>query len=916
MPLSWNEIRDRAVAFSREWAGEVSEDAEAKSFWDAFFQVFGVSRRRIAAFEWRVQKIDGHDGYIDVLWKGVVMVEHKSRGKDLDRAFEQAREYFPGLKDAELPRYIIVSDFARVRLTDLETGDKHEFDLKDLHKNIKLFAFIAGYQTHTFQEQDPINVKAAEKMGRLYDRLKATGYEGHPLQVLLVRLLFCLFADDTGIFQRAQFLEYLTQRTGEDGSDLGSKLAEFFQILNTAPEKRQKTLDEQLAAFPYVNGKLFEEALPSASFDRSMRDALLDACALDWSGISPAIFGALFQSVMDEKARRNLGAHYTSEKNILKLIKPLFLDELWAEFEKVKSNKNRLFEFHKKLRTLTFLDPACGCGNFLVIAYRELRMLELAVLRAARTSGQRVLDVHHLTEVNVDQFYGIEIEEFPAQIAQVALWLMDHQMNLKVSEEFGLYFARIPLTATPHIAHGNALHLDWNNLVPKENLRYILGNPPFIGAKFMSDTQRADADTVFGDMKGSGVLDLVAAWYVIAARLVAGTKVRCAFVSTNSITQGEQVVALWPQLHRLGMNIQFAHRTFSWSNEARGVAAVHCVIIGFGAGEVMDRIIFDYPDIQGEPHGSVAKNINPYLIDGPNVMATGRLEPLCPVAPIVNGNIPADGGNLILSADQKNGLLAREPNAGAWVRPYLGGEGFLHNELRYCLWLVGCSPDDLKQMPLVLERVSAVREMRLASDKAATRAKAAIPSLFTEIRQPASGRYLAFPRTSSERRAYIPLGYLSHDVIAANDLQLVPNASLYEFGVLSSAVHNAWTRVTSGRLESRIRYSVKFTYNNFPWPMEVSAKQKAVIEGAAQRVLDARAAFPKASLAELYDPLTMPPELVKAHQALDRAVDAAYGRKSFGSDAERVAFLFEQYRKLTSLLPVGRDSKRGRKRAV
>ncbi|MGB5146574.1 MAG: DNA methyltransferase, partial [Porticoccaceae bacterium] len=607
MPLSWNEIKDRALAFAREWADEARETAEAQTFWNQFFDIFGISRRRVASFEEPAKKLGNRRGEIDLFWKGMLIAEHKSRGKNLDRAYQQALDYFPGIIERELPRYVLVSDFARMRLHDLETGTAQEFALAELHKRVGLFAFIAGYATQTLAPEDPVNRKAAERMGRLHDRLKASGYAGHPLELLLVRLLFCLFAEDTGIFQpRKAFQDWVENRTTEDGSNLGALLTQFFQVLNTPERKRSTALDEQLAAFPYVNGKLFEEILPVADFDRAMREALLDACALDWSQISPAIFGALFQSIIDARARRNLGAHYTSEKNILKLIGPLFLDELRTEFDKVKNNRNRLFEFHKKLRGLTFLDPACGCGNFLVVAYRELRLLELDVLRASTgdaRSGSLGLDLHGFLSVGVDQCYGIEIEEFPAQIAQVALWLMDHQMNLKVSEEFGMYFVRIPLTTSPHIVHGNALRLDWETLVPRERLSYILGNPPFVGAKFMDDAQRADAQAVFADIPSGGLLDFVAAWYVKAAeymnprhsrvrgnpepdaqhpdlRAGANDGTRGAFVSTNSICQGEQAGALWGWLLARGIRIHFAHRTFSWSNEARGVAAVHCVIVG------------------------------------------------------------------------------------------------------------------------------------------------------------------------------------------------------------------------------------------------------------------------------------------------------------------------------------------------
>jgi len=918
MPLSWNEIKDRALAFSKEWAHAESEDAEAKSFWDSFFNVFGVSRRRLASFERPVKKIDGKDGYIDLLWKGVVLVEHKSRGKDLDRAYKQATDYFPGLKERELPRYIVVSDFARFRVHDLDTGETHEFTLKDLHKNVKRFAFIAGYQTHVYKEQDPVNIKAAEKMGRLYDRLKAIGYTGHPLQLYLVRLLFCLFADDTGIFERSLLHDWLRERTHEDGSDLAPRLAELFDVLNTPTDKRLKTLDESLATFPYINGKLFEERLPVAAFDAAMREALLDACALDWSAISPAIFGALFQSVMDDEARRNLGAHYTSEKNIKKLIHPLFLDELRAEFEKIKGNRNKLFEFHKKLRTLRFLDPACGCGNFLVITYRELRLLELEVLRrlynVEQEFGQMQSDVSTIVLCDVDQFYGIEIEEFPAQIAQVALWLMDHQMNLKISDEFGKYFHRIPLKTTPHIVHNNALRLDWNTVIPREHLSYILGNPPFLGKKEQSPEQKEAFESVMGEIKGGGVLDFVAAWYVKAARYVTES-VRCAFVSTNSITQGEQVGVLWAELFRRGMKIHFAHRTFSWSNEARGVAAVHCVIIGFGAQEAPSKTIFDYDDIKGEPQAISAKIINPYLLDAPVLLLENRRKSISAAPELSYGSFALDDGHYTLSPGEKKALLDECPEAEPYIRAFIGGQELIRAEERWCLWLKDALPSAIRAIAPIMKRVEAVREWRLQSGRATTRDLAETPSLFAENRQP-NTQYLAFPTVSSERRNYIPIALLSPDVIASNQVYVLAGATPYHFGVLTSATHMAWVRTVCGRLKSDFRYSAGIVYNNFPWPLDASDKHKQAIEAAAQGVLDTRAQFSGSSLADLYDPLTMPPALLKAHQTLDRAVDAAYGKKSFASDAERVAFLFEQYQKLTSLLPAQTATRRGRRRSA
>ncbi|MBE9536898.1 MAG: class I SAM-dependent DNA methyltransferase, partial [Proteobacteria bacterium] len=473
MSLSWNEIKDRAVRFSKEWEDESREHAEAKSFWDDFFNVFGISRRRVATFEEPVKKLGNKQGFIDLFWKGKILVEHKSLGKDLDSAYGQALDYFAGIKEYDLPKYILVSDFARFRLYDLDEKTHHEFSLKELHKNIKLFGFIAGYEKRSYKEEDPVNIKAAELMGKLHDRLEESGYGGHVLEVYLVRLLFCLFADDTSIFERDIFKEYIEIKTREDGSDLGSALAQFFQVLNTPKGKRLKTLDEHLNQFPYVNGKLFEEPLPIAAFNSSMREILLECSALDWGQISPAIFGSLFQSVMDSEERRNLGAHYTSEKNILKLIKPLFLDELYEEFEKLKGSTKKLQEFHKKLASLKFLDPACGCGNFLVITYRELRLLELEVLRELNKTGQGFLNVADIIWIDVDQFYGIEVDEWPARITEVAMWLLDHQMNMKVSDEFGHYFARLPLKKAAKIVNDNALRIDWEEVVPKEELSYI-----------------------------------------------------------------------------------------------------------------------------------------------------------------------------------------------------------------------------------------------------------------------------------------------------------------------------------------------------------------------------------------------------------------------------------------------------------
>ncbi len=916
MPLSWNEIKTRASAFSKEWQDESREDAEAKLFWDAFFNVFGITRRRIASFEEPVKKSDDKGGFIDLLWRGQLLVEHKSRGKSLDKAFSQAKEYFPGLKERDLPKYILVSDFSKFRLynlesDNLESSEQIEFDLKDLYKNVKLFGFIAGYQTQVIKPQDPINIKAAEHMGKLHDALKAVGYTGHVLELYLVRLLFCLFAEDTTIFEKRLLQDYIETKTSADGSDLAHHLSSLFYVLNTPTDKRLNNLDESIAAFPYVNGKLFEESLPPAQFDSKMRESLLDLCALDWSIISPAIFGSLFQSIMDADARRNLGAHYTSEENILKLIKPLFLDALWAEFEKIKGNKNRLQEFHNKLRSLKFLDPACGCGNFLVITYRELRLLEIEILRTIYKVGEssKFIGADVAVIIDVDQFYGIEIEEFPAQIAQVALWLTDHQMNMRVTEEFGPYFSRIPLKATPHVVCDNALQLNWQDVLPPAQCSYVLGNPPFLGKQQQNENQKNDFELVFHDLHGSGVLDFVACWHKKATDYMQKNKaIKTAFVSTNSITQGEQVGVLWGWMLSQGIKIHFAHCTFSWSNEARGKAAVHCVIIGFGLHDVANKMIYEYADIKGEPHEIKANNINPYLVDASDVIIASSRQPISNVPPIVFGSMPNDGGHLLLEENEKEDLLAACPEAEKWIRPFLGAEEFINNKPRYCLWLVGCPPDELRKMPPVLARVEAVKAHREASNRPTTKQLALTPTLFGEIRQPKTA-YLLFPSVSSEKRAYIPIGFLSANTIASNATLVVPNATMFTFGVMTSVMHMAWVRAVCGRLESRYRYSAGIVYNNFPWPA-LQANTHAAVEACAQAVLDARAAHPNASLADLYDPLTMPTNLLKAHHALDKAVDAAYGYKGAVTDAARVAFLFELYQKITSLLPIYKKPKK------
>ncbi|AMS26756.1 methylase [Bacteroidetes bacterium UKL13-3] len=900
MALSWNEIKDRALNFSKEWAETSNEEADAKPFLVEFFNVFGISSKRVSTFEHRVKKLDDKDGYIDLLWKGTILIEMKSRGKNLDKAYQQAKDYTHGLKQHELPKYILISDFENFRLYDLEEDKVVDFKLSDLVNNVQHFGYILGYQKKVYKEQDPANIKAAELMGKLHDRLEEIGYTGHPLEVYLVRILFLLFAEDTTIFNKQQFQDYVEQRSAEDGSDLAAKLQELFQVLNTPSEKRFKNLDDQLAEFPYVNGKLFEENLPTASFDAKMRQALLDCCYIDWSKISPAIFGSMFQSVMNPKERRNLGAHYTSETNILKLIKPLFLDDLWKEFENIKDNKNKLPEFHKKLSTLKFLDPACGCGNFLVITYRELRLLELEILRASNKTGQRVFDVREIIYLDVDMMCGIEYEEFPARIAEVAMWLIDHQMNMQISNEFGQYFVRLPLKKAAKIIHGNALKTDWENVVSKNELTYIIGNPPFIGKKEQKPEQKADMEMLFANAKGTGVLDYVTAWYIKSAQYIQNTKIKVAFVSTNSICQGEQVGLLWSlMLNKYKIKIHFAHRTFKWSNEAKGNAAVYCVIVGFANYDTNNKSIFEYEDIKGEAHEIKAKNINPYLVDAKDIFVGKRRKPICNIPEISFGSMPNDGGNFLFTDEEKNAFIEQETKAEKFFRPLISAHEFLNGHKRWCLWLKNANPTDLKETKLVTERVENVRKLREQSTRQATQKLAAFPTLFGEDRQPKSD-YVLIPRHSSENRKYIPLGFFDENSIASDSCLFIEGAKLYHFGILMSSIHMAWVKSVCGRLESRFRYSKDIVYNNYPWPENPTDKQIKAIETAAQKVLDARLEFPKSSLSDLYDPLTMPPVLIKAHNELDKAVDLAYRPQPFTSEANRMVFLFELYEKYTA----------------
>ncbi len=894
MALSWNEIKNRAINFSKEWKNEAREHAESQSFWNDFFNVFGISRKRVASFEEPVKKLGDKRGRIDLFWKGTLLVEHKSKGKDLDKAYTQALDYFPGLKENELPKYILVSDFDIFRLYDLEEDTTYEFNISELYKNISLFGFIAGYTKHRVIEEDPVNIKAAMLMGKLHDELKAIGYDGHSLELFLVRLLFLQFAEDSSIFEKGIFTQYIEERTHEDGSDLGAKLTELYQVLNTKENKRLKTRDSFLANFPYTNGKLFEEFLAIPAFNTKMREILLECCYLDWSRISPAIFGSLFQSIMDKTHRRNLGAHYTSEANILKLIKPLFLDELHVRFNNIKKNKKKLQEFHKELSTLNFLDPACGSGNFLIIAYRELRLLELEILKVLHVES--VLDIDSIVWCDVDQFHGIEYEEFPAQIAQVAMWLIDHQMNMKISEYFGQYFVRLPLKKSANIVHANSLHVEWEDVVGKDKLSYILGNPPFVGKQLQGKQQKEDMNIIFKGVKGAGVLDYVTAWYLKASQYIQNTKIKTAFVSTNSIAQGEQVGILWKELFdNYKIKIHFGHQTFNWSNEAKSNAAVHVVIIGFANFDSDNKKIYEYESIKGEALEKEVKNINPYLVEGDDIVIEKRRKPICNVPNISFGSMPNDGGNFLLADEEKKELIETESVAEKYIKPLLSAREFLNGKNRWCLWLENLAPNDLKDMPLVKQRIENVRNLRASSTREATKKLAEFPTLFGENRQPKSD-FILIPLHSSENRIYIPMGVFNRDNIANNSTSVIPITSLFHFGILISIMHMTWVKYTCGRIKSDYRYSNELVYNNYPFPKDVTAKNILHVEQKAQEILNIRAEFKESSLADLYDPIAMPPRLKKAHQSLDKAVDKCYTTKNFKNDKERIEFLFGLYR--------------------
>lgn len=904
---NWNAIEARAREFVEKWQGETYERGESQSFWIDFLQVFGIDRKRAGVyFEYRTRKLSGAPGFVDLFWPGRLIAEQKSAGRDLNVAMQQALDYLPAMPDHELPRAVVVSDFQSFDIARIDgKGKSASFALDDLPKRVKLFDFLFDLDTSRLDEQNPVNVKAAQDVAKLHEALKKKGYRGEDLEVFLTRIVFCLFAEDTGIFNPGQFSQYVRYQSRTDGTNLGRVLNELFEILDTPESDRMQGLAQELAAFPYVNGGLFEGTIRTPALDTETRSAILTASLQNWSEVNPSIFGSMFQGVMDEVERRNLGAHYTSEKNILRLIQPLFLDDLYQELDAATGSPTRLDRLHDKIANLKFLDPACGSGNFLVITYRELRRLEHKLLQEKLKGQQFGLGMRQLIKTSPDQMAGIEIEEFPAKVAELALWLTDHQMNIEAAKMFGGSideYARIPIESQPNIVHANALRIDWGDVVELSDLDYIIGNPPFNGSKHMTTEMRDDLKSVFPKgLRGVGILDFVTAWYAKSAQVMElNPKVRAALVSTNSISQGEQVGVLWGFLLDQGISIDFAHRTFQWRNEAPGIAAVFCVIIGFSKGKASLPRLFDYDDIRGEPIELVGtRQINPYLVDGPDTVVTTRQRPISDVPDIGIGIQQIDGGHYVFTQEQMQQFLEQEPGASEFFRKFTAARDFLIGEYRWILWLADADASKIRKLPKVMERVAAVKQFRQDSPRAATNRLAQTPTLVQMDTLPKS-EYLLIPRHSSESREYIPIGYLTPAVISSDANMIMPSATPYHFGILTSRMHMAWMRTVTGRIKGDYRYSKDIVYNNFPWPDKVSEAQRQRIEELAQAVLDAREAHPTSTLADLYDPLAMPPNLRKAHNELDRAVDRLYRSKPFEDDADRVALLLRRYQALTS----------------
>lgn len=915
------EIRKQAKEFANFWADKGYEKGQSQVFWLTLLnKVLGVDNpEQYISFEDKVMldHTSFIDGYISATH---VLIEQKSRDRDLRKAirqadgtlltpFQQAKRYSADLPYSKRPRWIITCNFQEFLIYDMEkpNGEPESILLKNLPKEYYRLQFIVNSQNENIKKEMEISIKAGEIVGILYDALlkqynEKDEQELKSLNELCVKVVFCLYAEDSGLFgEKLAFHNYLQ---GFQVKDTRRALIDLFKVLDTKIEDRDKYLDDELAKFPYVNGGLFaNENIIIPHLTDEIIDILLHKASenFDWSEISPTIFGAVFESTLNPETRRSGGMHYTSIENIHKVIDPLFLDNLKDELEKIKeikvekTRKQQLEAFRNKLSTLTFLDPACGSGNFLTETYISLRRLENEAL-IAQTRGQTMIDLGDVIKVSIGQFYGIEINDFAVTVAKTALWISESQMMKETEEIVNQQLEFFPLKSYANIVEGNALRIDWNDVILKDKLSYIMGNPPFVGARLMNKHQKKDVLSIFGNSwKNIGNLDYVSCWYKKATDYIEDTSIRVALVSTNSICQGESVINLWKPLFKQGIHIDFAHTTFIWDSEAQQKAHVHCVIVGFSiATSFKDKIIYSLDRYQK------VKNINAYLIEAENVFIENRKKPICNVNEMLFGSMPNDGGHLS-SIDEKEmaEIINKYPESKICFKKIVGADEFINGKTRWCLWLKNISPNLINSIPYIKQKVSAVQELRENSSRDATKRLALTPFLFGEIRQPEKGNYLLIPSTSSERRRYIPIGFLDSSIIATNANLIVPNATLYEFGILTSNVHNAWMRVVAGRLKSDYRYSATIVYNNFPWP-NPTKEQQAKIEKTAQAILAARAIYKDCSLADLYDDVTMPPELRKAHQLNDRAIMEAYGFwGKVKTESECVSELMKMYQKIT-----------------
>ena len=917
--MNKNQQDQAALKFQKDWNGSGYEKGESQKFWiDLLTHLYDVTDiKGFIEFEKQVKL--GHTSFIDgYIPSTKVMIEQKGSHIDLNKAytqsdgqsltpFQQAKRYADELPYDEKPRWIVVSNFREWHIHDMNipSGKPEVVLLENLHKEYHRLAFLVNKNNEHITREMEVSVKAGKIIGDIYDRLLAQYADPndpatlHSLNVLCVRLVFCLYAEDAGIFgKKQQFGDYIKDIPAPQ---LRRALLNLFEVLDTPIDERDPYLEPELAAFPYVNGGLFtlqDKSIPQ--FTDELRDLLLGKASddFDWSEISPTIFGAIFESTLNPETRRSGGMHYTSIENIHKVIDPLFLNDLRAELDTIlaisqeKRRNQALRDYQQHLASLRFLDPACGSGNFLTETFLSLRRLENECLKAL-LNDQAALDFFDdRIFVNIHQFYGIEINDFAATVAKTALWIAESQMVNETAKILARDIDFLPLKSYSNIIEGNALTLDWNTVCPASELNYIIGNPPFVGARLMTQEQKNDLIPLFVGCKNIGNLDYVGGWYMKAAQMMqTNSAIRTALVSTNSVAQGEQPAILWTPLLQMGMHIDFAHRTFRWDSEASIKAHVHCVIIGFSKTATKQKYIFESEQAQA------VKNINPYLIEASDVIVGSRSKPLHDVPEIGIGNKPIDDSNYLFKPAEKDEFVNKEPQSATYFRPWYGSDEFINNRPRYCLWLGDCSPAQLRQMPECLKRVENVRNFRLASKSEGTRKLADRPTRFHVENMPKS-EYIIIPETSSERRRYVPMGFMSPDVLCSNAVRLIPNATLYHFGILTSNVHMAWMRVVCGRLKSDYRYSKDIVYNNFPWPT-ITPEQEAEISRTAQAILDARNLYPDCSLADLYDEVTMPVELRRAHQANDRAVMRAYGLPITTSESDTVAHLFKLYEELT-----------------